>query len=237
MNKDSKELIQNLAKEYNNLKWFNTDPIIFPRLFLEKYNKGEATLQDVEISALLSANLAWGRREMVVRDCNRMFEEMNYQPLNYIMQEKFRNDNISLHRTIKWADFAKICTNLKTFYTSNKSLEILSPEEIRIKIFGQKLSPKAANKKIHMFRRWMVRDDGIVDLGIWKSIKPLDLIIPLDVHVHRSSLKMKLTSRMSADIVTAQEITNQLKKVFPNDPCLGDYALFGAPAAMNQKKL
>jgi uncharacterized protein (TIGR02757 family) len=77
-----------------------------------------------------------------------------------------------------------------------------------------------------MLRRWMVRDDGIVDLGIWKNIDKKDLIIPLDVHVHRTALKLGITQRKSADYKTALEITDFLKKVFPEDPAKGDFALF-----------
>ena len=35
-----------------------------------------------------------------------------------------------------------------------------------------------------MMRRWFVRNDGKVDLGIWKDSDPDCLLIPLDVHVH-----------------------------------------------------
>ena len=79
-----------------------------------------------------------------------------------------------------------------------------------------------------MMRRWMVRDDGKVDLGVWKSIDKRDLIIPLDVHVHRSALNLGLTNRNSTDFKTAREITDFLLDVFPSDPLLGDFALFGS---------
>ncbi|MBR5856380.1 MAG: DUF2400 family protein, partial [Bacteroidales bacterium] len=121
-------------------------------------------------------------------------------------------------------------SNLKEFYTTHRSIEELEPDQIRVQIYSQKSNPKAANKKIHMFRRWMVRNDGIVDLGLWKSISPAQLVIPLDVHVHRSATNLGITLRKSADITTAQEITDFLKKIFPNDPCKGDFALFAYAA-------
>ena len=73
----------------------------------------------------------------------------------------------------------------------------------------------------------MVRDDGIVDLGIWKGVDKKDLIIPLDAHVHRIALELGITKRKTPDIKTAQEITNYFKTIWPEDPCLGDFALFG----------
>ena len=220
------ELLTAHARDYNNPKYFEEDPIIFPKHFAELYKKGEALLQDVECAAIISAHLAWGRRNMIVRDCNRAMEEMNWKPYEYVMNGIYKDDDTSLHRTIKWSEFAGICHRLKEFYSNNETLEVLSPEQIRVQIYGQKSDPNGANKKIHMMRRWMVRDDGIVDLGIWKNTDKKDLIVPLDVHVHRTALKLGITNRKSADYKTATEITEFLKKVFPDDPAIGDFALF-----------
>ena len=68
------ELLRELALKYQDEKYFVQDPIIFPKHFSKLYREGQATLQDVEISAVISAHLAWGRREMIVRDCHRAFE-------------------------------------------------------------------------------------------------------------------------------------------------------------------
>lgn len=223
--------LQELADKYNDLEYFRNDPVIFPRHFKELYIQGKASLQDIEIAALLCAHLAWGRREMIVRDCKRLLDEMGWQPFNYIMDADYRCDNQSLHRTIKWSEIALIMANLKEYYNKESTLEILTVDEIRVRIFGRKSDPKAANKKIHMFRRWLVRDDNIVDLGIWKNTDPANLIIPLDVHVHRTALDLGITKRRSADYTTALEITNYLKMVFPGDPCKGDFALFAKAAS------
>lgn len=243
---DIKEKIRLLAAQYNNNEYFINDPIIFPKHFTNLYlssNKADSALsiqnsifpspinykvelQDIEIAAVFAAHLAWGRRDMIVRDTKRALDQMNWKPYQYIKNGIYKNDNTSLHRTIKWSEFAMICSNLKNYYQNNNSLEALSPDEFRVKIYGQKSDPKMANKKIHMLRRWMVRNDGIVDLGLWKNISPSELIIPLDVHVHRCALELGITKRKGADAATAQEINNFLKQIFPNDPCLGDFALF-----------
>lgn len=217
-----------LADEYNHPKYFINDPIRFPRHFFELLNKGEALLQDVEISALLCAHLAWGRRDMIVRDCGRLMDEMEWRPYRYIMNGIYRDDQKSLHRTIKWCEIAAICRNLREYYQNSDSLESLKAEDIRTIILGRKSDLRAANKKIHMFRRWMIRDDKIVDIGVWKSSSPADLIIPLDVHVHRSALELNITQRKSVDIITAKEITQYLGRIFPGDPCKGDFALFAS---------
>ena len=53
------------------------------------------------------------------------------------------------------------------------------------------------------------------------------IIIPLDTHVFRISKQLSLTNRKQADMLSAIQITEKLKITFPNDPLLGDYALFG----------
>ncbi len=264
------ELIETLtawAEEYNDPKYFQEDPIIFPTRFARMYEAGEASLADVEISALLAAHLAWGRRAMIVRDCGRMFDEMGWRPYDYVMNGEYRDENASLHRTVKWSEFAAICGRLKNLYSGSvpagrpvcqskgrqaavaempfsptnlassqphpkldlesPTLEGLSDQEIRTLVFGQKEDRKAPNKKISMMRRWLVRDDGKVDLGVWKNTDKAGLILPLDVHVYDQATALGLTERRPKDIVTAREITDAFRKIWPEDPCKGDFALFG----------
>ncbi|MCK9305101.1 MAG: TIGR02757 family protein [Bacteroidales bacterium] len=226
--------IKELAERYNNPVFFQNDPVLFPRHFFELFLKGKATLQDVEIAGIVASYLAWGRRELIIRDCRRAFDEMGWQPYDYVRKGLYKSEAQSLHRTIKWSDFARICSNLREYYSRCTTLEKADVTSIRERIFGQKADPRATNKKIHLFLRWMVRNDGIVDLGIWRETSPADLIIPMDVHVHRSALMLGITKRKSNDIITAVEITKYLSKLFPGDPCKGDYALF-AHAVSNIK--
>ena len=215
------------AEEYNDPKYFQEDPIIFPTKFAHQYHEGKASKADVEISALLSAHLAWGRRAMIVRDCDRMFEEMDWRPYDYVMNGEYRDENVSLHRTIKWSEFAGICERLREIYENQDSLEGFSDVDFRCRIFGQKEDRKAPNKKISMMRRWMVRDDGKVDLGVWKDSDKTKLILPLDVHVYTQASELGMTRRKQKDITTAYEITHAFRKIWPEDPCKGDFALFG----------
>ena len=164
---------------------------------------------------------------MIVRDCGRALDEMGWKPYDYVMRGKYRCEACSLHRTVMWSEFACICAALRRYYETHTTLENLSIDDFRTQIYCRKRDPHAANKKINMLRRWMVRRDGKVDLGLWRNISPADLIIPLDVHVHTVAREMGLTARNSADIKTALEITAGLSEIFPGDPCLGDFALFG----------
>ena len=227
MDQSVKETLIGWAHEYNDPKYFTEDPIIFPKHFAGKHDAGEASLQDIEIAALLASHLAWGRRAMIVRDCGRMLDEMCWRPYDYVMNGEYRDENVSLHRTIKWSQFAEICDRLRNIYSVRSSIEGLNDTEIRCSIFGQKEDKKAPNKKISMMRRWMVRDDGKVDLGVWKESDKSKLILPLDVHVYTQAAALGMTSRKQKDIVTAQEITDAFKEIWPDDPCKGDFALFG----------
>ena len=100
------------AETYNDPAYFVEDPIAFPREFVAR----GASLQDVEIAAIFAAHLAWGRRAMIVRDCQRLFDEMDWRPYDYVMAHSYRDDNTSLHRTIKWSEIAHICNHLYHFY-------------------------------------------------------------------------------------------------------------------------
>ena len=222
-----KETLIKWAEKYNDPQYFTEDPIIFPKHLAGKYAAGEAALADVEIAALLAGHLAWGRRAMIVRDCNRMLDEMCWRPYDYVMNGEYRDENVSMHRTIKWHDFAAICRRLKDIYTATDSIEGMSDMEIRCRIFGQKEDRKAPNKKISMVKRWLVRDDGKVDLGVWKKSDKKDLILPLDVHVYTQATALGLTARKQKDLLTAVEITEAFKEIWPEDPCKGDFALFG----------
>ena len=227
MTAEIKETLIGWAHEYNDPKYFQEDPIAFPREFAGRLSCGKASLADVEIAAVLAAHLAWGRRAMIVRDCNRMFDEMDWKPYDYVMNGEYRAEDASLHRTIKWSEFAQICGRLRELYCSMDSLEGLSDADFRVKVYGQKEDRRAPNKKISMMRRWLVRDDGKVDLGVWKRSDKRNLILPLDVHVYAQAVDLGLTARRQKDIVTAHEITDAFREIFPDDPCLGDFALFG----------
>ncbi len=221
------ELLREWAGRYNDPKYFSEDPIVFPKKFAADLTAGRCRLADVEIAAVFSSHLSWGRRSMIVRDCTRLFDEMEWRPFDYVMAGDYRDEPASLHRTVKWSEIARICASLKLIYSERESIEGMDQAMMRTRIYGAKPDRRAPNKKINMMRRWMVRRDGKVDLGLWRNTSPADLIIPLDVHVHTQATALGLTSRHGRDIVTAVEITDAFREIFPGDPCMGDFALFG----------
>jgi uncharacterized protein (TIGR02757 family) len=74
----------------------------------------------------------------------------------------------------------------------------------------------------------MVRsDERKVDFGIWKSIPPSALYIPLDVHVSKVARTLGLLERNQNDWKAVKELTENLKYFDKDDPVKYDYALFG----------
>ena len=84
-----------------------------------------------------------------------------------------------------------------------------------------------ALKRVNMALRWLVRDDGIVDMGIWHSIPKSKLFIPLDVHVGNTARALGLLDRRANDRRAVEQLTALLRTINPDDPCIYDYALFG----------
>ncbi|MFN5421779.1 MAG: TIGR02757 family protein [bacterium] len=82
-------------------------------------------------------------------------------------------------------------------------------------------------KRLNMYLRWMVRKDQQgVDFGLWKKIRPSQLVCPLDVHVQRTAQQLKLINSDKADWKTARELTQRLKEFDAHDPVKYDIALF-----------
>jgi uncharacterized protein (TIGR02757 family) len=124
-----------------------------------------------------------------------------------------------LHNNDKNVEFA-----LSQFHNYFFSLED-SPDRTK-----KHISTPANNsscKRLNMFLRWMVRKDKAgVDFGIWKNIKPNQLVCPLDVHVQRVARNLNLIQSEKADWKTAVELTEKLKSFDPIDPVKYDIALF-----------
>lgn len=80
-------------------------------------------------------------------------------------------------------------------------------------------------KRLNLFLRWMVRPDDGVDFGIWKQVRPSQLIIPLDTHVVRIAGYLGLTRRRSPGWAMATEVTRRLRRMDPDDPVKYDFAL------------
>jgi len=244
---DLKEFLDQKVTRYNQPGFIEHDPISIPHRFKKK--------QDIEIAGLFAAVLAWGQRVTIIRKCRELMEMMGNAPHQFILghQENDLKPFVDFkHRTFNGTDTLYFIEFLKWFYQQHNSLEkafqMPAGEETVEKglISFQKLffsldhaphrttkhisSPerKSTCKRLVMYLRWMVRQDqNGVDFGLWKTIKPSQLVCPCDLHVDRVARKLKLIKRKQTDWQTALELTGHLRKLDPLDPVKYDFALFG----------
>ena len=99
------------------------------------------------------------------------------------------------------------------------------PANAGVRFFFPSPADGSPCKRLNLYLRWMVRTGDSLDFGLWKEISPDKLIIPLDTHIARISQNIGLTKRKSPDWKMAEEITENLKGLDPEDPVKYDFAL------------
>lgn len=253
---DLKQLLFDEAARINNPDFIALDPVQFPRMF--------SRVQDIEIVALLCSAIAWGNRTMICRNCGKMLALMGHDPYNYVMDRAYEDlPDGNIHRTFFASDFRHFLRGLNRIYSRYDSLDAfaaarlpadaVSAPWLLVDEINRELA--AANngcgdsrclplnlkttalKRFNMALRWLVRRDGIVDLGVWESIRPSQLYIPLDVHVGNTARQLGLIERCSNDRVTVEQLTEVCRSILPSDPALLDYALFGLGIEAKSKPL
>ncbi|MDR0790412.1 MAG: TIGR02757 family protein [Bacteroidales bacterium] len=233
----TQEQIIRYAKQYNTPLFIAEDPVQFPHRYEQK--------TDIEISAFVSAWLAYGNRRSFLQVLDVLHREFALSPTKYILNQSFRHfkDDFSpLYRFYKKNDFYALCLRLNEIYTQSGDMEQDIAKRLKENSFNGVLGyfnerfadvngipkdTKSACKRLCMLLRWLIRDDGIVDLGIWTILQPSQLVIPLDTHVFQTARQLAIVNRRSADMVAAVEITDYLRQIFPADPSIGDFALYG----------
>ncbi len=247
MNKtELKDFLDAKVLQYNHPKFIESDPIQIPHQFSKK--------EDIEISAFLTATIAWGNRKSIINNANRLMTLLDFAPHDFVLNHKDTDlDKLSgfVHRTFNANDLTYFIQSLKNIYTHHKGLEPIFKENSSVntmqpaiaafkKVFFEIPHPQrttkhvsdplkgSAAKRINMFLRWMVRDNSTgVDFGIWKSIDPSQLSCPLDVHSGNVARKLKLLTRKQNDAKALAELDSSLRKLDPIDPVKYDFALFG----------
>lgn len=216
------------AEEYHCSDFIAADPVQFPHRYTVK--------EDIEISGLLTAVLSFGNRIQILKKADELDRIMGHAPLAYVLSGKWRDDfpesdGRSFYRMLSYADVRGYFEKLYRVYAAGKTLEDALKEYKGIPM--QQLcsflgvSDRSPQKKLNMFLRWMIRTGSSVDFGIWLTMSASQLVIPLDTHVCRVAYQLGLTESASFSLNNAKKITAALEKVFPGDPCLGDFALFG----------
>ena len=240
-----KKFLDSKVKTYNQPAFIKDDPICIPHLFTKK--------QDIEIAGFFAAVFAWGNRKTIINKSMELMQMMDMQPHKFCLNGDVNRLKKLLnfkHRTFNATDLLYFITFLQYHYAHNHSLEtafvkwgntveqmligfhhyFFSLDDVPARTKKHIASPekKSNCKRLNMFLRWMVRkDNNGVDFGLWKNIKPSQLICPVDVHVARVAKHFNLLQGKQTDWNAAIELTEQLKQLDANDPVKYDFALFG----------
>ncbi|MHA7831182.1 MAG: TIGR02757 family protein [Flagellimonas sp.] len=241
-----KDFLDAKVLEYNHPKFLEDDPIQVPHRFTQK--------EDIEISAFLTATIAWGNRKSIINNATKLMDLMGNTPYDFIMnhtEDDLEKLSPFVHRTFNGLDLGYFVSSLQNIYKNHGGMETVFTEyqtkdsmqpaiskfkEVFFELPHQTRTQKhvsdpnkgSAAKRINMFLRWMVRENSSgVDFGLWKAIDPAKLSCPLDVHSGNVARKLKLLSRKQNDAKALQELDKNLRKLDPKDPVKYDFALFG----------
>jgi uncharacterized protein (TIGR02757 family) len=243
-----KALLDTRVARYNQPEFIPQDPIAVPHQYAQR--------QDIEIAGFWTAILSWGLRKTILNKARALFALMDNAPYDFIInhQEKDRKRFLNFrHRTFQPTDTLYFLEFFQQYYNTHDSLEdvFLGSRQdsagmrdvltaFHSTFFDHPFAPErtrkhvptpehnAGCKRINMFLRWMVRHDACgVDFGIWKRIDPAELMIPLDVHVHRIALALGLLDKPGVGWKAVEDLTAVLRTFDPADPVKYDFALFG----------
>ncbi|MEL7360869.1 MAG: TIGR02757 family protein [Bacteroidota bacterium] len=249
-----KPRLDTLVERYERQAFIADDPISVPHGFDDP--------RDQEVIGLYAALLAWGRRSVILKKAAELAERMDYRPYAFVRDFNAERDGARLagfkHRTFQPQDVLALTGALSHLIHTHGSLEgafaahlpddapdigpaiqgfsdaVLHHAQLpRLRKHVARPSTKSACKRLAMYCRWMVRH-GPVDLGLWTSIRPAQLVLPLDVHTGRQARKLGLLLRTQDDWRAAQALTARCRALDPSDPCRYDFALFGLGAYDDQ---
>lgn len=244
---EMREMLEELVQRYNNSSFIECDPICIPHRFSDK--------NDIEIAGFLTSTIAWGRRDMIVRSSTKMMNLMGNEPYRFVMEASER-DLIPLtnfvHRTFSGEDFLYFVKSLRNIYLHHGGIgefferSYAQTDDIRVVLLQfralffeldhqlsaqrhvSSIAKKSACKRLCMYIRWLVRDDGKgVDFGLWKTIPSSALYLPLDLHCGNVGREFGLLTRKQNDWLAVEQLTSALREFDPLDPAKYDFALFG----------
>lgn len=239
-----KRVLDDLYVRYNRREFVHPDPLEF----LYHYED----IRDREIVGLVASSLAYGRVQQILKSVSLVLQRM--QPSPYIFLNQASREALLptfagfKHRFTTGEELVSMLLGIKDVIERYGSLHACFAAGLNdgdntilpaISAFVKELTDRAnkrhdgllpspmkgsACKRLNLFLRWMVREDE-VDPGGWGRVPTHKLIVPLDTHMHRICLALKLTRRKQADIRTASEITAAFRTISPDDPVRYDFAL------------
>lgn len=255
MKKDLKKLLEEKHLQYNDVSFIADDPISVPHRFTKQQdieiagffasilawgtrkgiiNSCNRLLQGMHNDPyhfILTADLEKKKTfEPFEHFVHRTFNSHDLWHLFNFLQHHYRTEEsleTAFSKSMNTAD-ETIEKGLSGFHEYVFGFTEEAKQETHCRKHISTPQKGSACKRLNMFLRWMVRMDGTgVDFGIWKNIRPSQLICPLDVHVSRVARRLGLLQRRQDDWLAAAELTAHLKKLDATDPVKYDYALFG----------
>jgi uncharacterized protein (TIGR02757 family) len=240
----SREGLDQLYRTYNYRRWVHPDPLEF--LY------GYQDPLDREIVGIVASSLAYGRVLQILKSVGFVLEKMGPSPKDFLAAQE-EKDLLNVfrgfkHRFTTEEDLVALLLGTRRVVNRFGSLQAcfrygyddrhdtllpaLSHFVGELSYLwnggGNSLLPRpekgSACKRLHLYLRWMIRRDR-VDLGVWESIPPRKLIVPLDTHMHRMGVRLGFTNRCGADLSTAVEVTKGFQAICPEDPVRYDFAL------------
>ncbi|MBQ6971341.1 MAG: TIGR02757 family protein [Synergistaceae bacterium] len=242
MNTKLRAFLDGLYYVYQRRELIDPDPLYF----LRRYDD----VKDLEIVGLVASSLAYGRVAQIMKSVDRVLSCLTDSPYEFLLN----NDRFDVvpsgfkHRFTTGHDMNTLLRNAAEILREHGTLEGFLGECLNVSggemfpaldEFSGSLSrgrkagsfplvtaPKdgSACKRLFLFLKWLVRKDE-VDPGGWEVLRPCDLVVPVDTHMHSIAMKLGLTSRKNADLKCAVEITDGFREICPEDPARYDFVL------------
>ena len=246
------KLLDQKVKQYNHIEFIGKDPICIPHLFTKQQdieiagffaaifawgnrttiiNKSKELLErmdnapydfcigheDKDLKKLLGfAHRTFNDTDLLY--CIEFFKK-HYSKNESLETAFFKSESIDSKNELNAVEKALI--HFQAYFFSLEEAPVRTKKHIASPMTG------STCKRLNMFLRWMVRTDKQgVDFGIWKSISPASLIMPIDVHVARVSRALGVVKRTQTDWQTAIELTHYCRTLDAKDPVKYDFALF-----------
>lgn len=245
--------LERLVARFNTPAFIADDPIAIPHRYSER--------DDIAIAGLLVAVLAWGQRPTIVANGMKLMQLLDDAPHAFVLQHTagdLKRLRGFVHRTFNGADLVSLVRGLRHVYAEHGGLEAVvtggvRPEDPDVRgglialheaLVGAPgfaarthkhvadIRRGSAAKRLNMWLRWLVRRDRAgVDFGLWRGIRPDQLLCPLDLHTGRVARALGLLRRSANDFKAVVELTEALRALDPADPVKYDLALFGLGAS------
>ena len=250
MSEAIKKILDQKVKQYNQKSFIVKDPICIPHLYQKQQDIEIAAFFAAIFAWGNRTTIINKSTELMQKMDNAPYAFcLTHQPKDLKKLFGFK------HRTFNDTDLLYCIAFLKAHYQHNESLEtaffkdyqtgkrfntvegalcnfqsyFMSMEDAPQRTRKHISSPAAGStcKRLNMFLRWMIRKDHTgVDFGIWESITPSELIIPIDVHVARIARTLGILTRPQTDWQAALELTAYCRTLDSKDPVKYDFALF-----------